>query len=97
MENTLDVLLGPVTGRLDALLRRVDSLEDKLEKMSPSEEGFLTVNECAAMLDLKRSTIYRMTSDSRIPHFKQGGRVYFSRAEILQWIRDSRSSNPDVS
>jgi len=79
--------------KLDALIRQIDRMEQRMREISPEKDDLLTVEECASLLDLQRSTVYRMTSEGRIPHFKKGGRVYFSKEEILNWLKDSQ--NPE--
>jgi len=54
------------------------------------EEGILTVNDVCDKLDLKRGTVYNLTHKQEIPHFKRGGRIYFDRGEIDDWIRRDR-------
>lgn len=39
---------------------------------------------------LKRPTIYGLTSSREIPHYRQGKRLYFKRAELLTWIESGR-------
>lgn len=36
---------------------------------------------------LKQSTIYSLISQRRIPHFKRGKKVYFSREDLTAWLR----------
>lgn len=39
---------------------------------------------------LGRSSIYRMVHKRTIPHFKNGGKLYFSRKELRTWITQNR-------
>lgn len=39
---------------------------------------------------LSRSSIYRMVHLRTIPHFKNGGKLYFSRKELRTWITKNR-------
>ena len=42
------------------------------------------------------TTIYYLTSKNRIPHFKRGKQLYFSRKDLLDWIRSgSRQTMPE--
>ena len=90
---TLLALYESINEKLDALIRQIESLEKKVREISPEKNDLITVDQCALLLDLKRSTVYRMTSENRIPCFKKGGRVYFSREEVLNWLKDSQ--NPE--
>ena len=31
-----------------------------------------------------------MTSKKRIPHYKQGGRVYFKKDELVEWMTERK-------
>lgn len=39
---------------------------------------------------LKRPTIYGLVSERKIPHSKQGKRLYFSRQELLEWLKQGK-------
>ena len=54
------------------------------------EKELLTVKDISQMLNISKGAIYNMTSAQQIPHFKRGGRIYFDRSEIDEWIRDDR-------
>lgn len=56
----------------------------------PAENKFLTVTEVSKMLNISTGAIYNMTSTRQIPFFKKGGRVYFDKKEIDEWIRQDR-------
>lgn len=84
-------LFAPLLGRIDALSRQIENLEKRVNEISPEKNDLMTIEGCASLLDLKRSTVYRMTSEGRIPHFKRGGRVYFSRQEVLNWLKNSEN------
>jgi hypothetical protein len=36
---------------------------------------------------LKKQTIYGLTCGEKIPHYKKGKKLYFSRSELLIWIK----------
>ena len=52
----------------------------------------LTLKEAAEFLDFSRSSLYRLTSQGRVPHYKpEGQRVYFDRAELVDWLKRNRN------
>ncbi len=55
-----------------------------------SDKELLTVKDVSQMLNLSKGAIYNMTSAQRIPFFKNGGRVYFDRKAINEWVRNDR-------
>jgi excisionase family DNA binding protein len=52
---------------------------------------FLTVEELAEMMRLKRRTIYEMVSQRKIPFYKSGRRTVFELGEILKWMARHRT------
>lgn len=51
-----------------------------------SPEPLLTVPEVADLLRLKPKTVYEWVGKGRLPCFRLGGRIRFSRSEVLRWL-----------
>ena len=67
---------------------KLTSIESLLVATQPKP---LTFKEAAEFLDFSRSYLYRLTSQGRIPCYKpEGKRVYFDRAELVNWIKRNR-------
>lgn len=64
----------------------------KADSASDEAEGFMTIDEAAAFLRLKKSTIYSKISRMEIPCFKQSGRLYFKRSELEAWIEKGKAT-----
>ena len=60
----------------------------------PETPDLLTISQAAEMLHLSVATLYTKISIKKreLPFMKRGGRVYFSRAELLQFLKDGRRS-----
>lgn len=68
-------------------------LELKTEKNITTplpEDDLLTINEACALLHLAKPTIYFLTSQSKIPVIKKGKRLFFSKVELLEWLKSGR-------
>ena len=37
---------------------------------------------------LAKQTIYSMTSKNTIPYFKRGGKLYFNREKLINWLEE---------
>jgi excisionase family DNA binding protein len=61
------------------------------------EEPLIGIDEAALIVGLKRSTLYALTSNRQIPHFKRGRKLYFRRSELIVWITQGRRSVIDGS
>lgn len=54
----------------------------------PDEIGGVELAE--VITGLARPTIYSLASQRKIPHSKQGKKLYFSRFELTEWIKAGR-------
>ncbi|MCI6672396.1 MAG: helix-turn-helix domain-containing protein [Prevotella sp.] len=55
-----------------------------------SAKEVLTTEECAMMLGWSQNTLYMYTSQKKIPHYRRGRSVYFSKREVENWIKGER-------
>lgn len=63
---------------------------DSASSSKSESEHFLTAAEAALLLNLKLSTVYALTSERRIPHYKRRGRLHFRRSELVDWLMEGR-------
>ena len=77
-----------ITARLDALAVDVRALKSRTNDKPADEIGGLDM--AVEVTGLARRTIYKRTHRREIPHRRVGGRLYFSRAELLLWIEAGR-------
>ena len=52
-----------------------------------SEKMLLSIQEASAVLGISVSTLYRLTSQRRIPFVKIGARCCFQPAQLEAWIQ----------
>jgi len=55
----------------------------------------IDVNEAAKVLKLRVPTLYSKVSRNEIPYMKQGRRLYFSRHDLIEWIKEGKSMSVD--
>ena len=53
-------------------------------------EPLLTADDAAELLRVRRSTVYELARNRRLPHVKVGRRVLFVRADLAAWIVTNR-------
>lgn len=58
---------------------------------------FLTVDEAALFLKVKRSTIYAWIHKRRIPYRKHGSRVVFLQYDLIKWSESNSSVRSDAT
>lgn len=95
---TFDQLPNAVT----MLTKEVSELKRLLiekQEQAPTEqpEQLLTVQEAAEFLSLTVPTMYSKVSKGELPVMKRSKRLYFSRTELLDYLKDGRKkSNAEI-
>ncbi|MFD0976810.1 helix-turn-helix domain-containing protein [Salinimicrobium gaetbulicola] len=64
----------------------------KKEAEENNQEDILNAKQAAKLLDLSPATIYGKTHRNEIPFFKQGKKLLFSRAALIEWLK--KGENP---
>jgi len=65
----------------------INSIFTDIRNALISKKEVLTVPELEKYMGISKSTIYKMTHERRIPHYKPTGKlIFFKRAEIDQWM-----------
>ena len=85
LPNAVEQIYNKLLG-LEALLLTMSG--DLLPK--PEANDILNIKGAAALLNLSVSSIYGLVHKKTIPVCKRGKKLYFSRADLLQWINAGR-------
>lgn len=71
-------------------MRQNESIKSILSDMRNymlSRKSILTVHDLESYTGYSKSTIYKLTANLMIPHFKPSGKqIFFKRTEIDQWL-----------
>jgi len=68
--------------------RAIEKASDEIVSDRDNEsEDIATIEWVCEVTKKAKPTIYALTSKKAIPHFHQGRRLYFSKAEIRQWMK----------
>jgi len=95
MNNPFEV----IEARLSSIENLILDLKHKPTKFEPTEqpEQLLTIQEAAEFLSLSVPTIYSKVSKGELPVMKRSKRLYFSRIELLEYLKDGRKkSNAEI-
>jgi len=85
MENPFELILD----RLNRIENLLSTQRTKESVGSPKPEpGLLTIDQAAKYLCLSKSTIYKMTAERSIPHFKLSKRIYFKAQDLDEWVKN---------
>jgi len=72
---------------------------NKQPEQTPTDqpEQLLTIQEAAEFLSLTVPTMYSKVSKGELPVMKRSKRLYFSRTELLEYLKDGRKkSNAEI-
>jgi excisionase family DNA binding protein len=61
-----------------------------LQGRAGNEEEILTIQEAAEFLSLTVPTLYSKVSKGELPFWKRDKRLYFSKSELMNWVKSGR-------
>lgn len=77
------------------LLLKVESHEHRievLENLVRDSKQVLTLEEASIYMGISKSSLYKMTHKHELPFYRPNGKlIYFEKAELLKWMRQSRT------
>lgn len=88
MHNPFEVIEARLSS-IENLILDLKHQPQKPEEVKNSKE-LLTVQEAANFLDLSVATIYTKVSRSELPCMKRSKRLYFSRIELMEYLKAGR-------
>jgi excisionase family DNA binding protein len=95
MNNPFEV----IEARLSSIENLILDLKHQPAKVEPTDqpEQLLTIQEAAEFLSLTVPTMYSKVSKGELPVMKRSKRLYFSRTELLEYLKDGRKkSNAEI-
>ena len=73
---------------MDYVISRLDEKKDAAEASeNTNDDQMMTLDEACQFIGKKRSTMYSLTSERRIPYRKRGNKLYFFKKELVEWIQ----------
>lgn len=82
---TLDDIKQAFRNELETFFTDKNFGESQVEK---DEIG--NIDLAIEITGLAKPTIYGLVSERKIPHLKQGKRLYFSKLELIEWIKQGK-------
>lgn len=96
MEN--QITLENLPQAMASLHEEVRQIKTLILNNSTKVDGdqLFTIQETADFLSVKKQTLYSYVSKGIIPHHKQAGRLYFSKNELIDWIKSGNKRSFNV-
>jgi excisionase family DNA binding protein len=63
---------------------------DRLEKAVALNKAVLNLNEVAMLTGYSVKYLRLLIANRDIPHYRRGNRLYFNRAEVEEWMQETR-------
>ncbi len=98
MENlTFDKLPEAVTMLTNEVSELKRLFIERQETPTEHPEQLLSIQQAAEFLSLSVPTLYSKVSKGELPVMKQGKRLYFSRTELMEYVKAGRKkSNAEI-
>lgn len=59
-------------------------------KTSSESDDLISFKQAYTFLGMAPSTLYNLVSQRRIPNSKKGKRLYFSKRDLLTWVKSGK-------
>ena len=80
--------VGELLTKVDYVISRLDEKKDADgASTAQDDDQMMTMDEACQFIGKKRSTMYSLTSERRIPYRKRGNKLYFFKKELVEWIQ----------
>ena len=96
-------VLSPIDPKIliDSIAEKVtanilNAVKNEQQPTEPKDE-LLTIQQASELLNLSVPTLYSKVSKGELPVMKRSKRLYFSRTELLEYLKDGRKkSNAEI-
>ena len=92
-----DIILSPISkDEFETFIQKSvknaikETLASNNSEINDNSDDLKTVEQAAEFLNLAVPTIYSMVSRGEIPYMKRSKRLYFSRNELVEYIKAGR-------
>ena len=76
----------------EEIIQRLRTIENLVRNLQPeSPKRWLGAEDAANYIGKKKSTIYRMTMNNEIPHYKHGRKLMFLQSELDNHISEHKT------
>lgn len=90
-QRLIDVTVADLETLIERAVKKYLDSAPSQEQEQPDE--LLTVEQAADFLSLHKTTIYGLVSKGELPHMKRSKRVYFSKHELMEYLKEGRRSS----
>jgi hypothetical protein len=89
MENPFDIITQRLN-RIEMLLEKLSISVANQKELNGGLDQISGIKLAEEVTGLARASIYGLVCKKSIPCFKKGKKLYFSRLELIDWIKSGR-------
>lgn len=91
--NDIPNIIGKLVSKVDNIEKLLVSFKKEFEKSGASKDHVtMTLQEAAAFLKVKPSTMYYYVENNKIPCTKKGKIIVFFKDELMKWQEAGRNT-----
>lgn len=95
----MNVTFESLPTAVNQLFEKLESIETLLKSKGPNQtedpNKLLNLEEASVFLSLAKPTIYALVSRKEIPFMKKGKRLYFTKSELFEYVKEGRKRTID--
>ena len=77
--------------------RALKAQTEQQQQPTETPDQLFSIDEAAEFLKLSKPTLYSKVSRNELPYMKRGRRLYFSRTELTEYLKEGRrQSNAEI-
>lgn len=73
---------------IEARLGRIEQMLTE-QRQAMFNKPTLDLDEAVAYTRYSKGYLYRLTSEKKIPHCKRGRKIFFDRAKLDEWLKET--------
>jgi predicted DNA-binding transcriptional regulator AlpA len=92
----METITTPTFDQLPTAFAELQSSFDEVKNLlilketpQPEDEIF-DINKVVLFTGFSKPTIYGYCQQKTIPHYKKGGKTFFFKSEIIQWLKEDK-------
>lgn len=98
MKNNLNLGLEElISSTIQKSISEAFRKEKQQSKKEPAPKEIGGIELAVEVTGLAKPTIYSMTSKNTIPYFKRGGKLYFNREKLINWLEEGNTDPKTTS
>lgn len=81
---------------MEQIIKKLNELEQLIQEQQIHHKEILSLKEAAKYLGISKSTLYKMTFENKISHYKPAGKlIYFKKQDLERYLLKHKVKSND--